>query len=276
MSTEIPTKSEGKPVTSWGPLKAAATLHVVEHNAMSFRRLWRGTIMVSFFTPLFFLGAMGLGLGSFVNRGAGGVGGVPYIDFLAPGLIAAATMQTAAFECMYPILGKIMWDRIYDAMLATPVRVVEVLAGEVCWVLLRVLMVGSLFWLVMVLFGVAHTAESVLVIPAAALNGLAFATPILAFTARQRNDGGFASIGRFVIMPLFLLGGAFFPLTKLPLLLQAIAWITPLAHGVALCRGLVLGTIGGGDALLHVTVMGAYAIGGFVLARATFRTRLAG
>lgn len=255
---------------------AAGTLHIVEHNAMLFRRVWRGTIMVSFFTPLFFLGAMGLGLGSFVNRGAGGVGGVPYIDFLGPGLIAAATMQTASFECMYPILGKIMWDRIYDAMLATPVRVVEVLAGEVSWVLLRVLMVGSLFWIVMVLFGVAHTAESVLVIPAAALNGLAFATPILAFTARQRNDGGFASIGRFVITPLFLLGGAFFPLTKLPLVLQAVAWITPLAHGVALCRGLVLGSIGGGEALLHVTVMGAYLVGGFILARAMFMRRLAG
>jgi len=184
-------------------------------------------------------------------------------------------MQTAAFECMYPILGKIMWDRIYDAMLATPLRVVEILAGEVCWVLLRSLMVGSLFWVVMVIFGVARTPESVLVVPAAALNGLAFATPILAFTARQRQDGGFASIGRFVIMPLFLLGGAFFPLTRLPLLLQATAWLTPLAHGVALCRGIVLGSIAPGDALLHTTVIAAYCVGGFVLARATFTRRLA-
>lgn len=252
-----------------------ATLHVVEHNAMVFRRVWRGSIMVSFFTPLFFLGAMGLGLGSYVNRGAGGVGGVSYIDFLAPGLIAAATMQTAAFECMYPILGKIMWDRIYDAMLATPVRVVDIIAGEVVWVLVRVLMVGSLFWIVMVLFGVARTPESVLVIPAAALNGLAFATPILAFTARQRNDGGFATIGRFVITPLFILGGAFFPLSKLPLFLQAVAWVTPLAHGVALCRGLVLGNISGGEAVLNTTVMAAYVVAGFVLARATFLRRLA-
>lgn len=255
---------------------AAGTLHVVEHNAMVFRRVWRGSIMISFFTPLFFLGAMGIGLGSFVNRGAGGVGGVAYIDFLAPGLIAAATMQTAAFECMYPILGKIMWDRIYEAMLATPVRVVEVLAGEVCWVLARVLMVGSLFWLVMALFGVARTPESLLVIPAAALTGLSFATPILAYTALQRNDGGFATLGRFVIMPLFLLGGAFFPLTRLPLLLQLVAWATPLSHGVALCRGLVLGNIGGGDAGLHLLVILAYFVVGFALAQRTFLRRLAG
>jgi lipooligosaccharide transport system permease protein len=250
-------------------------VHVVEHNAMVFKRVWRGSIMVSFFTPLFFLGAMGVGLGSFVNRGAGGVGGVPYIDFLAPGLIAATAMQTAAFECMYPILGKIMWDRIYEAMLATPLRVVEVLGGEVCWVLLRVLTVSALFWIVMVLFGVAHTAESVLVIPAAALTGLAFATPIIAFSATQRNDTGFASIGRFVITPLFLLGGAFFPLSKLPVFLQAVAWVTPLAHGVALCRGLTLGSLGPSEALLHTTVISAYVVAGFVLARATFLRRLA-
>ena len=87
-----------------------------------------------------------LGLGGLVNRGSGGVGGVPYIDFLAPGLIAATTMQTAAFESMYPILAKIMWDRTYFAMLATPLAVRDVLVGEVTWLTLRLTMVASLFW----------------------------------------------------------------------------------------------------------------------------------
>ena len=253
----------------------AGPVHVVEHNALVFRRIWRGTIMVSFFTPLFFLAAMGLGLGGFVNRGAGGVGGVPYIEFLAPGLIAATTMQTAAFECMYPILGKIMWDRIYDAMLATPLRVRDLVAGEVTWVTLRLLMVGSIFWVVMAVFGVVHSPVTLLVIPAAALNGLAFATPIMAFTATRRNDAGFASIFRFVITPLFLLGGAFFPISKLPLFLQAVAWATPLAHGVALCRGLVLGNLLAGEVLLHIAVMAAYAVAGLILAEVLFLRRLA-
>src|SRR5207253_1114226 len=83
---------------------------VVEYNALVFRRIWRGSIAVSFFTPLFFLAAMGIGLGSLVNRSSGGVNGVPYLEFLAPGLIAAACMQTAAVEATYPILAKIMWD----------------------------------------------------------------------------------------------------------------------------------------------------------------------
>lgn len=253
----------------------AGPLHVVEYNAMVFRRVWRGTIMTSFFTPLFFLAAMGLGLGGFVNRGAGGVGGVPYIEFLAPGLLAAATMQTAAGETMYPVLGKIMWDRIYDAMLATPLRIGEVIAGEVAWVTLRVLMVASIFWVVMVLFGVIHSPLALLAIPAAALTGLAFATPIMAFTATQRDESGFPNIFRFVIMPLFLLGGAFFPISKLPLLLQGVAWATPLAHGVELCRGLVLGHLILRDVALHVAVLVAYALAGFFLARVLFMRRLA-
>lgn len=253
----------------------AGPLHVVEYNAMVFRRIWRGTIMTSFFSPLFFLAAMGLGLGGFVNRGSGGVGGVPYLEFLAPGLIAAATMQTAATETMYPILGKIMWDRIYDAMLATPLRIGEVVAGEVAWVTLRVLMVASIFWIVMAVFGVVHSGLTLLVIPAAALCGLAFATPIMAFTAAQRDESGFPNIFRFGIMPLFLLGGAFFPISKLPLVLQGVAWATPLAHGVELCRGLVTGHLVLGEVALHVAVMAAYAIAGFFVARMLFLRRLA-
>lgn len=253
----------------------AAPLHVVEYNSVVFRRVWRGTIMSSFFSPLFFLVAMGWGLGSFVNRGAGGVGGVSYIEFLAPGLIAATTMQTAAGESMYPILGKIMWDRTYDAMLATPLRIADVVFGEVAWIGLRLLMVSTIFCVVMAIFGLVHSPLALLVIPAAFLNGLAFATPIMAFTVTQRDESGFPNIFRFVIMPLFLLGGAFFPISKLPLFLQAVAWATPLAHGVELCRGLMLGNLIPGDAVLHVAILVAYALAGFFLARILFIRRLA-
>ena len=247
---------------------------VVEHNALVFRRQWRGSITVSFFTPLFFIASMGIGLGSLVNKSSGGVGGVPYIDYLAPGLLAATAMQTAAFECTFPILGKILWDHIYDAMLATPLMVRDLVIGEVAWVTLRMLMVAAIFWVVMAVFGVAHTPESLLVIPAAALDGLAFAAPLLAFTATQRTDNAFSSIFRFVITPLYLLGGAFFPISKLPLALQAVAWVSPLAHGVALCRGLVLGNLVAGEAVLNVTVMLAYTIAGVILARPSLTRRL--
>jgi lipooligosaccharide transport system permease protein len=247
---------------------------VVEHNALVFRRLWRGSLTVSFFTPLFFLASIGLGLGGLVNRGSGGVGGVPYIDFLAPGLLAAVAMQTAAWECTYPLLGKIQWDHIYDAMLATPLAVRDLLIGEVAWVALRLLLVASIFWIVMAVFGVAHTPESLLAIPAATLSGLAFATPLIAFTSTQKNDGVMGTIIRVVITPLFLFGGAFFPISRLPGVLQAVAWAAPLSHGVALSRGLVLGNLVTKDALLHVVVLLVYTIGGAVIARPLLVRRL--
>jgi lipooligosaccharide transport system permease protein len=249
-------------------------LHVVEYNAIVFRRLWRGNIMVSFFTPLFFLTAMGLGLGTLVNRGSGGVHGVPYLDFIAPGLIACATMQTASVEAMYPILARIMWDRMYDAMLATPVAVRDLVVGEVTWFALRLLMVSTIFWVVMELFGVGHFPGSLLVIPMATLTGLAFATPVMAFTTTRRNDNGFAAIQRFVITPLYLFGGAFFPIAQLPLVLQWVAWVTPLAHGVALCRGVVLGNLGVAEAFGHLLILLVYIAAGLVLTYVLLRRRL--
>src|SRR5260370_3309878 len=127
-------------------------------------------------------------------------------------------------------------------------------------------MAASVFWVWMAISGVARPAGSLLVLPSATVNGLAFAIPILAFTATQRTDNGFSTIQRFVITPLFLLGGAFFPIDKLPLVLQAVAWATPLAHGVALCRGIVLGNLVAGDALAHLTVLFAYPAAGVIIA----------
>ena len=254
--------------------RAVAAARIVEHNAFVFKREWRGTATVSFFTPLFFLASIGLGLGGLVNRSSGGVGGVPYIDFLAPGLLAAVTMQMAAFECTYPILGKIQWDRIYDAMLATPLVVRDVLIGEVAWVTLRLLLVSSIFWVVMAVFGIARTPESLLAVPAATLSGLAFATPLIAFSATQKTDSNVGTVLRLVITPLFLFGGAFFPISRLPGVLQAVAWATPLAHGVALSRGLVLGNIEIKEAALHVIVMAVYVSAGMVIALPLLRRRL--
>jgi len=253
----------------------AGTRHVIEYNALIYRRIWRGSIAVSFFTPLFFLAAMGIGLGGLVNRASGGVNGVPYLEFLAPGLIAAACMQTAAIEAMYPILAKIMWDKTYDAVLATPVTIPDLIRGEIAWITMRMFVVATMFWIVMFAFGIGHSAEALLAIPASIVTGLAFATPIMAFTATRRNDSGFAAINRFVIIPLYLLGGTFFPIAKLPLALQALAWATPLAHGVALTRGVVLGTVTWPDAVLHLLVPLAYFAAGLLIVRALLVKRLA-
>jgi lipooligosaccharide transport system permease protein len=252
----------------------SAALRVFEHNLLVYRRSWRGSVMVSFISPLFFLTAMGIGLGSLVNRGGGGVAGVPYILFLAPGLLATTAMQTGAIEMTYPIMAKVYWERTYEGMLATPIKVRDLLAGEALWILARLLLVESLFFAVMLIFRIPRTPVAGLAIFAAVLTGMAFAMPIMAFSALQKNDSGFAVLQRFVIMPLFLFGGAFFPVTRLPAVLQAVAWLTPLSHGVALTRGLTLGHLELGAAAIDLGVMLVYVVGGLVAASMTLRRRL--
>jgi lipooligosaccharide transport system permease protein len=247
---------------------------VVEHNFLVYRRIWRGTIFVSFISPLFFLGAMGVGLGSLVNRSSGGVDGVPYLLFIGPGLLAATAMQTASMESMYPILGRVKWERTYEAMLATPLRVTQLVLGELSWTGLRLLLVSALFLAALAIFRIPRSPEAALAIPAGALTGLAFAAPILGFSVTRKTDGGFAGLTRFVITPLFLFGGAFFPVSRLPGALQVVAWMTPLAHGVALIRGVVLARISLGEALLHLAVLAGFVLVGGAVAVRAYRSRL--
>ena len=249
-------------------------LRFLEHHAALYRRTWKGTIFVSFVSPLLFLAAMGLGLGSLISQGpVRTVDGVSYLAFLAPGLLAATTMQTAYVETTYPIIAKIQWLRTYDGMLATPLTIGNVVVGEICWLAFRLATVAIIFFLVMLLFGTVHTTLAPLAILVAILNGLAFGAPILAFTATQKTDNAFSVIGRFIITPLFLLGGAFFPIHQLPQFLQGIAWLTPLAHGVALARGLTIGRITS-SAGVDVVVLLGYATVGIIAASITMRRRL--
>ena len=250
------------------------TLRVLEHHLLVYRRTWKGSVFVSFVSPILFLGAMGFGLGSLISRGPSRtVDGASYLAFLAPGLLAATAMQSAYVEATYPIMARIQWLRTYEGMLATPIGVLDVLAGEFGWLALRLALGSCAFFLVMLLFGTVHSGLALLAILVAVLTGLAFATPILAFTATQRKDTSFPFIGRFLITPLFLLGGVFFPIHQLPQLVQGIAWLTPLAHGVALARGLLVGQAPP-SAGLHLAVLLAYAAIGVVVARVTLQRRL--
>jgi lipooligosaccharide transport system permease protein len=182
-------------------------------------------------------------------------------------------MQSGYVETTYPIMARIQWERTYEGMLATPLRVLDVLAGEFGWLAFR-LGIGSVaFFLVMLLFGTVHSGLGVLAIIVSVLTGLAFAAPILAWTATRRTDNSFALIGRFLITPLFLLGGVFFPIHQLPQLVQGFAWLTPLAHGVSLARSLSVGVLPP-SASLHLAVLLLYTAAGIVAARITLQRRL--
>ena len=257
-------------------LSAPYALRSLEYWLYQYRRTWRGSVVSTVLFPVLFLASMGLGLGSLVDSsGSGGVDGLPYLVFLAPGLLAATAMQTGVGESTYPVMGAIKWFRTYHAMLATPLGVPDLLAGHLFYIAARIAGSSAVFLAVMALFGAVRSPLALLTVPAAVLTGMAFSAPVVAFAASNDNDAGFAALQRFVVTPLFLFGGVFFPVEQLPLVLEQLAYVTPLWHGVALSRGLALGTAGAGDVLLHVGYLSAWIAVGVWLAAVAFRRRLA-
>lgn len=252
------------------------TLRAVDFWRMVFRRTWRGTWTTTVLTPLGFLAAMGLGLGSIVDKGAQAttLGGVSYLDFIAPGLLAASIMQQGTFEASYPVLGAIKWAKQYHAQLAAPLRVRDVLLGHLIWVAARLTISATVFLVIMGLFGTFHSWWVVLALPVAVLTGMAFVPGIFAFAATLETDSGFALVFRFVIMPMFLFSGTFFPVSQLPAVLEPLAYAVPLWHGVDLCRDLSLGTVSFWPAVGHVAYLALWATGGTLLALRNFSRRL--
>jgi lipooligosaccharide transport system permease protein len=250
---------------------------VFEHRLLQYKRSYRATIFSSFLTPVLFLASMGLGLGTYVDAsGNQALGGVSYLAFLAPGLLAAACMQSAAFEAAFPIMAGLEWTRVFHAMHATPINGRDIALGNLAWIGARMLLVATIFTLIIVLFGAAASPLVLLAIPVAALTGLAFAAPIMAFSATQRTPEKFNAIFRFGITPLFLFSGTFYPVESLPLFLQPLAWVTPLWHGVSLARGLSLGTIGEDPllAMIHLAVVLGFVAVGAVASIRTINTKL--
>jgi lipooligosaccharide transport system permease protein len=255
----------------------SATARVLEYNARVYRQTWRGGLTTMFLSPVLYLAAMGFGVGRFVDAAGTAeevLGGVPYAEWLAPGLMAAQAMQVGAFAVTYTIMGRIRWNRVYQGMLATPVSIPGIVVGELGWVAIRLALAGSVFLAVMTVFGLATAPSAILAVPAAVLTGLAFAAPVIAFTATQRNDQGFNAIFRFGITPLFIFSGTFFPIEQLPELLRLIAYVTPLWHGVDLIRSLVLGTAEPALAAVHVAVLAGFGLAGLAAASVTFRRAL--
>lgn len=248
---------------------------LVQRNAMVFRRVWTGSIFMSFLQPTLYLAAMGLGLGSLVDRGGAVLpGSVSYLTFLAPGLLAGTCMQTASLESSFSVSGKMHWQRNYEAIFSAPMRIVDIVVGELAWVALRLTAIALVFTAVMWLFGAAQTPLVVAAVPAAVLTGLAFSAPIMAYAVTLGKTGNFNAVFRFVITPLFLFSGVFFPISRLPEPLRAIAVFTPLFHGVELTRGLALQTLTWPEAAVHLAYLVAMTAASTALAVWAFARKL--
>lgn len=255
------------------PGPTGRAMAALDYWLVQYRRTWRGTVVSGVLSPVLFLTAMGVGLGTLVD--GGGRLGQDYLLFLAPGLLAATAMQTAVGESTYPVMGAIKWIRTYHGMLATPLDSADVLHGHLVYVALRTLGTSAVFVVVMALFGAAPSLSAAApTVLAATLCGMAFAAPVFAFSAWHESDAGFAALERFVIVPLFLFSGTFFPVSQLPTALAWFARVTPIWHGVELCRGLVDGTLGAAAGWGHVAYLLLWVVVGTLVARVVFRRRL--
>jgi lipooligosaccharide transport system permease protein len=247
-------------------------LRSYEYWLYSYRRVWRGTLATSVVGPILYLSALGVGLGKLVNRGSGL--GVPYLHYVAPGMLAATAMQVACFESAWPLLAAIRWTRQFHAMLATPLRVRDLLLGHQLYVATRLAVVSVLYLGVLAAFGALESPLALAAWPVAVLVGLAHSTPVSAFAAWLEREEGFTALFRFGVTPLFLFSGTFFPVTRLPHGIRELAYVTPLWHGVDLMRHLTLGSATAWPSLGHAAYLALWVAGGWLVARRTFTRRL--
>jgi lipooligosaccharide transport system permease protein len=240
-----------------------------------YRRIWRSSIWSSVLGPLFYLGAMGFALGSLVDKhGTASLGGVSYLAFVAPAILAVGAMNTAMGEASYPVFGSVKWHKVYIGAQASPLRPAHIFRGHLMFMTMRIAMNAAIFTVVMGIFGAAQSPWVVLAWPVAVLTGLAFAAPIAAWAVTVKTETSFAYMFRFGMMPLMLFSGTFFPISQLPGWLRALAYATPLWHGVSLCRALSLGHIDPARALVDVAYLAALAVVGVWAGARTYARRL--
>jgi lipooligosaccharide transport system permease protein len=257
-----------------GRARGQAVARVVEHQAHVTKRFWRSSVFFFVLAPALYLGAMGFGLGGLVDDQQGSLDGLSYLEFVAPGLLAAAAMQGASQEALWPIMAGMKWVRTFHAMVATPLRPADVFTGTVGWMALRATVGGTAFLAIAAAFGAVPSAWGVLAIPVAGLCAAAFAAPLTAFSATQETDVRFPVIMRLGILPLFLVSGTFFPVGQLPGWLQPFAWLSPLWHAVVLCRDATTGSLEAGSTAVHAGILVACAAAGWRWGTHTFTRRL--
>lgn len=240
-----------------------------------FRRTWRGSIVSYALIPVFFLLAMGLGLGGYVDDGGASALGVSYVAFIAPGMLATNAMTMAVGESTYPIWVSFKWEPVFSARIATPLRVVDVLNGLIAYLVVRLLLTCAVMLVVLAAFGtVSSVAGGLAAVLVCVLMGMAYALPVHALAASIDGDSAFALLFRLGIIPMTLFSGAFFPVSQMPQVLQWVAYLTPIWHGVETARMFTTGQVDALAVLGHVAYLAAWVVPGWLLARRRFELRL--
>ena len=274
-------------VTFSGALPAAAELaervrrrgwwYFAEYVLTAMRAWLLSALVGAVGNPLVYLLALGLGLGAIVGERTGTVDGVAYLVFVAPGLLVSTVVMSVIGELGYPVLGGFSWNRTFFAAHATPLQPWQIALGHAAAVEIRFVAQSAIFYALMLAFGASPSPWGWLTIGIGALTAAAFGAPIMAFSASRESagDGAFVLIQRFVVMPMFLFAGTFFPLEAMPGYLHWIGWISPIWHGTQLSRLASYGSaVPGWLVAVHLCFLAAMTAVGMWLAIRVFTRRL--
>jgi len=251
------------------PIPSLRWIPVWRRHLLVWRKLSIPSLVGNFGDPLLYLLALGYGLGRFV----GSMDGMPYITFLASGIVCSSAMNTATFEALYSAYTRMTTQQTWAGMLATPLDIDDIVMGEMVWAGTKSLISATAILVVATALGIVHGARIVLVLPVALLVGTCFAAMALVVTAISRNYEFFMYYVTLVVTPMMLFCGVFFPLQGLPRPLQWAAACLPLTHAVEIIRPLMTGTWPA-RVPLHLSILLFWGMLSYAIAAALVRRRL--
>lgn len=251
------------------PVIRRGAIIILRRNLLVWRKLLGPAIVMNFGEPALYLLGLGFGLGFFIGEMAN----MPYLTFLASGIIASTAMTTASFEGMYSVYTRMVPQNTYEAILTTPLDIDDILAGEMLWCGVKSVFSGIAILLVAALLGAVESWNALWTIPVVFLTGLCFAGPAIIMSAISPGYDFFNYYFVLAITPMFILCGVFYPISTLPELMQSVVYVLPLTHAVELSRPLIAGNPVEAP-ILHISVLGAYTIVGYYLAVIFTRKRL--
>lgn len=244
------------------------------YHATFYAQTWRGSVASTVLFPIFYLAALGVGVGHLVAAHTGTVQSQTYLHYIAPSLLATTTMQLGEGESLWPVLASVKWIRSYHAAAATPLEPEDIVVGKLTWVVTRAFATGVVYAIVIGCFGALHSWWSLTLPFIGALITLAFAAPLVAYAATVQSDASFTMIYRFAFVPMFLFSATFYPVSAYPGYLQPVVQFVPLYHGVALTRAAAFGSGSAMALVAHVLVLTAMSAVGVLWGRHTMRRRL--
>jgi lipooligosaccharide transport system permease protein len=242
------------------PVSAHRALKLVQRNLLAYKHFWIAFVS-GFFEPFFYLVAVGFGVGQFIDEVPFAGTEIEYATFLAPGLLAASTLNGAIFDGFFTPFFKLNWMKTYDGIVTTPISIADIAVGEVVWATIRGTIYGTGFLVVMLFLGLIHSPWALFCVPAVMLSAGALSAGAMILTGSTRQITSLEKVMTLIVFPLFLFSGTFFPVDLYPEFLQPIVKATPLYHAATLLRSLTTGLVSPAT-LGHV----AYLAGMFVIA----------